>query len=151
MSADRSLRKLPPRPSATTSTYDALTDPGTSVNPVTRVNPGVSIALVDRVPLVNSDDSVTSGNSDYPDNRGDSVSRTGRRPGPPRTAEPRQHLKVRASLAEQLRDAVSFMVDHGQPRTKLNDVLDQAVEQWLLQAKKAQNGGEDFPIRPGSR
>jgi hypothetical protein len=144
MSANRT-RKLPPRPSATTSTYDALTDPGNLVDLVDQDN---------SVTLVNPNNRVTSVNQDNTgdlDNRVTPVADQARRPGPPRTAEPRQHMKVRASLAEELRDAVSFMVDHGQPRMKLNDALDEAVAEWLHRAKQEQNGGDEFPLRPGSR
>jgi hypothetical protein len=124
--------------------------PGARINSGTRVNPvnhGISVPDVNPVTQGHSDPQVTYVVSDNLGNAGHLVTRAARKPGPPRTAEPRQHLKVRATLAEELRDAVSYMIDHGQPRTKLNEVIDQAVERWLAQAKKELMNGNDFPLR----
>lgn len=57
----------------------------------------------------------------------------------------RQHVKVSADLAQEMRDAVWFLCAHGRPRVKLNELLDEALELWLHQAKARYNNGEDFP------
>ena len=50
-------------------------------------------------------------------------------------------------LAVELRNAVWFLSEHGRPRVKLGEVMDEAVEQWLTKVKDEHNGGEDFPHR----
>ncbi len=62
-------------------------------------------------------------------------------------AKPRQHVKLAAPLADELRDAVWFMSEHGRPRIQLGELLDEAVGRWLNEAKGAHNGGEAFPRR----
>lgn len=57
----------------------------------------------------------------------------------------RQHVKLRADLADQMRDAVWFLSEHGRPRVQLGELLDEAVTAWLEQSKQAHNGGADFP------
>lgn len=61
--------------------------------------------------------------------------------------EPRDHVKLRRSLADQMRDAVWFLSEHGRPRVQLGELLDEAVASWLAEAKANHNGGEDFPHR----
>lgn len=57
----------------------------------------------------------------------------------------RQHVKLRADLADQMRDAVWFFSEHGRPRVQLGELLDEAIAAWLEQSKRAHNGGDDFP------
>lgn len=68
---------------------------------------------------------------------------TGVRPPP----EPRDHVKLRRSLADEMRDAVWFLSEHGRPRVQLGELLDEAVAAWLAQVKAHHNGGVDFPRR----
>jgi hypothetical protein len=46
-----------------------------------------------------------------------------------------------------MRDAVWFFSEHGRPRVQLGELLDEAVETWLAEAKKAYNDGQNFPHR----
>jgi hypothetical protein len=46
-----------------------------------------------------------------------------------------------------MRDAVWFLSEHGRPRVQLGELLDEAVEAWLAEAKKTHNEGQDFPHR----
>ena len=77
---------------------------------------------------------VTVGNSVTPDTS-------------PTKANPRQHVKLAAPLADELRDAVWFLSEHGRPRVQLGELLDEAVAAWLNEVKGAHNGGEAFPHR----
>ncbi len=61
--------------------------------------------------------------------------------------EPRDHVKVRRGLADEMRDAVWFLSEHGRPRVQLGELLDEALAAWLAEAKAKHNGGEDFPRR----
>lgn len=61
------------------------------------------------------------------------------------TTELREHVKVRRALVDQMRDAVWFFSEHGRPRVRLGELLDEAVSAWLDDAKRQHNGGEDFP------
>src|SRR5512135_668062 len=98
-----------------------------------------------------SDTAGTDGISCTLDNGGDSGtsdtsvtrSTTGVRPPP----EPRDHVKLRRSLADEMRDAVWFLSEHGRPRVQLGELLDEAVAAWLAQIKAHHNGGADFPRR----
>ncbi len=62
-------------------------------------------------------------------------------------AEPRDHVKVRRSLAGEMRDAVWFLSEHGRPRVQLGELLDEALQAWLAEAKGKHNGGQNFPKR----
>ncbi len=64
-----------------------------------------------------------------------------------RRTEPRDHVKVRRSLAAEMRDAVWFLSEHGRPRVQLGELLDEALQAWLTEAKATHNGGESFPRR----
>ncbi len=59
----------------------------------------------------------------------------------------RQHVKLRSDLADEVRDAVWFLSEHGRPRVQLGELLDEAVDAWLADAKVRYNGGGDFPHR----
>jgi hypothetical protein len=50
-------------------------------------------------------------------------------------------------LADEMRDAVWFLSEHGRPRVQLGEILDEAVERWLTEVKQEHNGGKDFPRR----
>jgi hypothetical protein len=123
---------LPPGRRASEAALDSLLDPGTSV------------------PSGASDNGSTSGNrgstvtSDIRSNRD-----TGGFQGASgtRSIEPRDHVKLRRSLANEMRDAVWFLSEHGRPRVQLGEILDEAVERWLTEMKQEHNGGEDFPRR----
>ncbi len=59
----------------------------------------------------------------------------------------RDHVKLRRDLADEVRDAVWFLSEHGRPRVQLGELLDEAIEAWLTDAKKQHNGGQAFPHR----
>jgi len=59
----------------------------------------------------------------------------------------RDHVKLRRDLADEVRDAVWFFSEHGRPRVQLGELLDEAIEAWLSDAKKQHNGGQTFPHR----
>lgn len=61
--------------------------------------------------------------------------------------EPRDHVKVRRALADEMRDAVWFLSEHGRPRVQLGELLDEALQAWLTEAKMAHNDGKPFPHR----
>ncbi len=63
------------------------------------------------------------------------------------SAEPRDHVKVARSLADEMRDAVWFLSEHGRPRVQLGELFDEAVRAWLDEAKAKHNGAEPFPVR----
>ena len=127
-----------------TQVLDALTDPGNPGNSDSAGTSGVSGAL--GVPVNENasgtngsrDTAGTSGNPDTSDTRG-----TPRKPKPPA----REHVKLRRDLAAEMRDAVWFLTEHGRPRVQLGELLDEAIEAWLTEAKKTHNEGHDFPHR----
>jgi hypothetical protein len=134
--------------SALSQVLDTLTDPvasDTSGNPNTPGTPDFSGAgdapgaSVTSVPLDAHGTSVgasgTSGTSSEPDT-------SERRPPTRRT-----HVKLRNDLACEVRDAVWFLSEHGRPRVQLGELLDEAIEAWLAEAKKTYNEGQDFPHR----
>lgn len=117
---------LPPGRRASEAALDSLLDPGTS---------GTSGFSVTRG---------TPGNGNTSDNRGTGGTRGA---SGARSNEPRDHVKLRRSLADEMRDAVWFLSEHGRPRVQLGEILDEAVERWLTEVKQEHNGGEDFPRR----
>ena len=96
---------------------------------------GTRDSLGDRGNSVNTG---TSGSRGTSDNLGTS---------PERKLAPRDHVKLRRDLAAEMRDAVWFLTEHGRPRVQLGELLDEAVEGWLADAKKTHNGGDHFPHR----
>lgn len=123
---------LPPGRRASEAALDSLIDPGTSGTSVIR-GPSDNRSTSD-----NRDSSVTSGNRGTGGIRGASGARS---------IEPRDHVKLRRSLADEMRDAVWFLSEHGRPRVQLGEILDEAVERWLTEVKQKHNGGENFPRR----
>src|SRR3954469_196265 len=107
----------PTAASPLTQVLNTLTDPGT---PGTAGSPG------------------NQGTPDTSDTRG-----TSPHPKP----APREHVKLRRDLAAEMRDAVWFLTEHGRPRVQLGELLDEAIEAWLAEAKKTHNEGQDFPHR----
>jgi len=129
---------LPPGRRASEAALDSLIDPGTSGTSDASVLRGSS---ENRSTSGNRDSSVTSGvqgNRDTIGVRGVSGVRS---------IEPRDHVKLRRSLADEMRDAVWFLSEHGRPRVQLGEILDEAVERWLTEVKQEHNGGENFPRR----
>jgi hypothetical protein len=133
-------RGLPSPTAATplTQVLDTLTDPGT---------PGTSDPSVTPVNSVASDSRDTAGTPGSSDHRG--VSDTAGTRGTSEKPKPaaRDHVKLRRDLAADMRDAVWFLSEHGRPRVQLGELLDEAVEAWLAEAKKTHNEGQDFPHR----
>src|SRR3954453_19858759 len=141
-------RGLPSSTAATplTRVLDTLTDPGT---PDIADTPGTSGASgsggsSQENPAASPDPRDTAGapdNSDDPDTPG--------APGISSKPKPaaREHVKLRRDLATEMRDAVWFLTEHGRPRVQLGELLDEAVETWLAEAKKTHNEGQDFPHR----
>ena len=127
---------LPPVRRASEAALDSLIDPGT---------PGTSGFSVTRTDNGSTSDNrgstVTSGIRDTRDTRGTQGASGAR------SNEPRDHVKLRRSLADEMRDAVWFLSEHGRPRVQLGEILDEAVERWLTEVKQEHNGGEDFPRR----
>jgi len=62
-------------------------------------------------------------------------------------AIPREHVKLRRDLADEVRDAVWFLSEHGRPRVQLGELLDEAIDAWLVVAKEQYNEGHTFPHR----
>ncbi len=62
-------------------------------------------------------------------------------------AIPREHVKLRRDLADEVRDAVWFLSEHGRPRVQLGELLDEAIDAWLIVAKEQYNEGHTFPHR----
>lgn len=62
-------------------------------------------------------------------------------------AIPREHVKLRRDLADEMRDAVWFLSEHGRPRVQLGELLDEAIDAWLIVAKEQYNDGHPFPHR----
>ena len=131
-----SRNALPPTRRASEAALDALINPGT---------PGSSGTWSTR------DTSVTAGT---PDGGGtsntsgtESASGTRGTSSASMPTEPREHVKVRRALADEMRDAVWFLSEHGRPRVRLGELLDEAVSAWLDEVKREHNGGEGFPRR----
>jgi hypothetical protein len=127
--------------SALSQVIDTLTDPVTSDIPGT---PDISVTGNSSGALVNS------GTSEPLDAHGTSVGAgassdpdTSERRPPAR----RTHVKLRNDLACEMRDAVWFLSEHGRPRVQLGELLDEAIEAWLAEAKKTHNEGQNFPHR----
>jgi hypothetical protein len=116
---------------------DSLTDPGTSDTGVTSDN---SVVL-------GSEDvsgaAVATGTSDNRDTAGTLDTPRGR-PVVKRPV-PRDHVKLRRDLANEMRDAVWFFAEHGRPRVQLGELLDEAIAAWLAETKKRFNDGAEFP------
>ena len=123
---------LPPGRRASEAALDSLIDPGTSGFSVTRGTPDNGRTSDNRGSTVTSDIRDTKGT------QGASGARSN---------EPRDHVKLRRSLADEMRDAVWFLSEHGRPRVQLGEILDEAVERWLTEVKQEHNRGEDFPRR----
>jgi hypothetical protein len=129
---------LPPGRRASEAALDSLIDPGTSGTSgfsVTRGTPDNGSTSDSR------GSTVTSGIRDNRDTSGT------RGASGAHSNEPRDHVKLRRSLADEMRDAVWFLSEHGRPRVQLGEILDEAVERWLTEVKQEHNGGEDFPRR----
>jgi hypothetical protein len=101
-------------------------------------------ALDELTTAVTSD---TAGASDTAGTQGSTVTSETRGTSGSRNAELRDHVKVARSKANQMRDAVWFLSEHGRPRVQLGELLDEAVDQWLERAKDQHNSGADFPRR----
>jgi hypothetical protein len=133
-------RGLPSPTAATplTQVLDTLTDP---------VTPGTSDPSVTPANSVSGDSRDTAGTPGSSDHRGvlDTAGTRGTSEKPKPAA--RDHVKLRRDLAADMRDAVWFLSEHGRPRVQLGELLDEAVEAWLAEAKKTHNGGQDFPHR----
>src|SRR3954453_6523710 len=136
--------------SALSQVIDTLTDPVASETSGTpdisgaRDVPGASVTSEPRdVPgtSVSPGTSGTSGSSDTSGTSSDPDT-SERRPPARRT-----HVKLRNDLACEMRDAVWFLSEHGRPRVQLGELLDEAIEAWLAEAKKTHNEGQDFPHR----
>jgi hypothetical protein len=56
-------------------------------------------------------------------------------------------VKLRRDLANEMRDAVWFLSEHGRPRVHLGELLDEAIAGWLQATKAAHNDGRRFPRR----
>jgi hypothetical protein len=105
---------------------------------------------VTEVPSVAQETSVGGGISDTAGNSEDGGTEGPRGTSDPqgaRKAEPRDHVKLARSLADEMRDAVWFLSEHGRPRVQLGELLDEAVRSWLDAAKAQHNKGERFPVR----
>lgn len=132
---------LPPGRRASEAALDSLIDPGT---------PGTSSFSVTRGTPGNESISDNQGSTVTSDIRGNRVNRGARGTqgaSSARSNEPRDHVKLRRSLADEMRDAVWFLSEHGRPRVQLGEILDEAVERWLTEVKQEHNRGEDFPRR----
>ncbi len=116
---------------------DALTDPGvgTRGTSVTRDSLGIEGTQELLGAQESSDNRGTRGTRD--------VQHVAGRPN----SVPRDHVKLRRDLAGEVRDAVWFLSEHGRPRVQLGELLDEAIEAWLANAKGQHNDGRDFPHR----
>lgn len=79
------------------------------------------------------------GTSDTQVNRGTSRRRE--------SSKPRDHVKIDRELAQQMRNAVWFLAEHGRPRVQLGELIDEAVTEWLTKMEVEHNGGQAFPDR----
>jgi hypothetical protein len=89
----------------------------------------------------NGGTSNTSGTEGAPGTRGNPIASI--------PTEPREHVKVRRALADEMRDAVWFLSEHGRPRVRLGELLDEAVSAWLDEVKREHNGGRAFLVGGG--
>lgn len=135
MSARSALPTAYRRPSE--AALDQLVDPGTADTSEVK---GVSGTSSTGDNSSNLGDPGNSGDRVVSDN---SSGQTGQRPRP----EPREHVKLRRSLADEMRDAVWFLSEHGRPRVQLGELIDEAIAEWLERAKVDHNEGEAFPRR----
>jgi hypothetical protein len=140
MSRSRGLPS-PTAASPLAQVLDTLTDPGTPgplVTPVTRDDLGTGST---------SDASDNQAPSDTRDTRDTRDTSGTRGTSEDRKPAARDHVKLRRDLAAEMRDAVWFLSEHGRPRVQLGELLDEAVEAWLTEAKKSHNDGQNFPHR----
>lgn len=155
-----SRNALPPIKRPSESALESLINPGTSVTSVnldtsdtsgTQVTVGTRGNEQVRGAIERTSAGGTSGNpgiQDNPGSSGPSGSRgTWSTSGTVTRPEPREHVKIRRGLADEMRDAVWFLSEHGRPRVRLGELLDEAVAAWLDEVKQKHNGGEDFPRR----
>jgi hypothetical protein len=146
MSRSRGLPS-PTAASPLAQVLDTLTDPGTPVPSDVSVDSGPLVTPVTR------DNLGTGSTSDASDNQASSDTRDTRDTSGTRgTSEDRKpaardHVKLRRDRAAEMRDAVWFLSEHGRPRVQLGELLDEAVEAWLTEAKKSHNDGQNFPHR----
>jgi hypothetical protein len=129
---------LPPGRRASEVALDSLIDPGTS---------STSGFSVTRGAPDNGSFSGNRGSAVISGIRGNQDTRGTQDASGARSNEPRDHVKLRRSLADEMRDAVWFLSEHGRPRVQLGEILDEAVERWLTEVKQEHNGGENFPRR----
>src|SRR3954464_12790740 len=127
-------------PSPTTATplsqvLDTLTDPGPPGTSDVSVTSDTAVTRGDRESSGAVGVSVNQRTSDDSGNRGTSERRK---------PAARDHVKLRSDLAAEMRGAVWFLSEHGRPRVQLGELLDEAVETWLVEAKKAHNDGQAF-------
>lgn len=134
-----SRNALPPTRRASEAALDALIDPGTSGTPGSSGTWGTRETFVTAGTPDNGGTSNTSGTEGAPGTRGNPIASI--------PTEPREHVKVRRALADEMRDAVWFLSEHGRPRVRLGELLDEAVSAWLDEVKREHNGGEGFPRR----
>jgi hypothetical protein len=139
-------RGLPSPTAATplTQVLDTLTDPGIPGAPGTSDTSDSSVTWDTQV---TGDSGDTSGAPVSPGTSGPSgVLDTSGTSGKPKPVA-RDHVKLRRDLAAEMRNAVWFLTEHGRPRVQLGELLDEAIETWLAEAKKTHNEGQDFPHR----
>lgn len=140
-------------PSAADRVLDRLTQvdtPGTSDTDESLVTSDVGVLSGTEGSLGTSDDqgtSDTAGTRGTDDTRGASGNSGNR--GVLKAEEKRStlrdHVKLRRDLADEMRDAVWFLAEHGRPRVQLGELLDEAIEAWLSETKKRLNDGAGFP------
>jgi hypothetical protein len=127
-----SRNALPPARRPSERALDALLDPGIAVTSVVSGPRGVSETTDTSATADTNGVQVTSDVSGTSDTK---------------RIEPRDHVKIRRALADEMRDAVWFLSEHGRPRVQLGELLDEAVAGWLDAAKSDHNGGAPFPHR----
>lgn len=144
---------LPPPRRASEAALEALIDPGNAVTSGTNgtsglvrsaVAPGSAGALVTRGTNDTSEIRETRDVRGNPDTPGSSnnAGTSGATSHPPR-----EHVKIRRALADEMRDAVWFLTERGRPRVQLGELLDEAVVAWLTESQRQHNGGAKFPRR----
>ena len=131
-----SRNALPPTRRASEVALEALIDPGT---------PGSGGTWSTRDTSVTAGTPDDGGTSNTSGTEGASGTRGTSSASMP--TEPREHVKVRRALADEMRDAVWFLSEHGRPRVRLGELLDEAVSAWLDEVKREHNEGEGFPRR----
>ncbi len=135
-------------PSAADRVLDRLTQtdtPGTSDTGDLPVTPDVAVSSGAGVTSVTQG---SPGTADTPDNvvtPDTSNARRGHTAENGKRSTLRDHVKLRRDLADEMRDAVWFLAEHGRPRVQLGELLDEAIEAWLSETKKRLNDGADFP------